>query len=227
MHPISDHRIVFAVLSFLFVFFPQWIQPVWGLFSTEPLIPLISVKVKAMKIPNFSITWITSVVGLLMLLYICVTETKNHQAPNIILSKSAAISEVDTNWEAVLLRSNSHSSAVMSSLGGEAWVATNYVYCAMFYQLATKYEDNSSWRGNLPRLYASQLAQNPTSEGYRTFNGQLDMLVEEVQHWDNKKQVLAAIDNLGDVELLLPISQREHISTVIKKIEKIKDDKWP
>src|ERR1017187_4801392 len=106
MHFISDHPIIVGVLCVLFISLPQWAQSVWGLFSAEPIIPLIYAKVKIMKIPNFSITWVTNAIGLLMLLYICVIVTSGHSKMDLTSPKTVTISEVDTNWEAVFLKSN-------------------------------------------------------------------------------------------------------------------------
>jgi len=67
---ISNHPFIWAGILFVFVSFPQWAQSVWGLFSHQPLIPLITAKLQFMKIQNFSIYWITTSIGLVLLLLI-------------------------------------------------------------------------------------------------------------------------------------------------------------
>jgi amino acid transporter len=142
-------------------------------------------------------------------------------------SSSAKISEVNTNWEAKFSKSNPYESGEMSTLGYEAWVASNYVYSAMFYRHAVKNEPDGSWQANIPLFYAVELAQNPTAEGYKRFNEQLDSLVKEIPHWNHQPAVVQVLRRLGEVKLRLPTSKQDHISVVIAEVEKIRDNKQP
>jgi hypothetical protein len=95
---------------------------------------------------------------------------------------------------------------------------------------------------NCPLLYASQLANNPTAEGYRIFNQQIDDLcaaIETQMKTDRNKEKLQfnfygavhdVIDKLVEVEERLPKNEQKHIGEIIKKVrtlekEKLKADK--
>jgi hypothetical protein len=61
--------ITLAVLSFFFIFLPQWGSSVWQLFSEKPFFVWLSDKVRTMQLA-FSPNWITAPLGLIGILFI-------------------------------------------------------------------------------------------------------------------------------------------------------------
>jgi hypothetical protein len=66
----ARHPWLWLCFSFIVIWFPQWAASVWSLFSTEPLVVVVSNKLHAMTIPTFSPYWITIPLGLAMFAYL-------------------------------------------------------------------------------------------------------------------------------------------------------------
>ena len=59
--------------------FPEWAASAWALFSSRPLVPSLIEKMRAFQLPHFSVFWITTPLGFLMLgviLYLLITGRK-------------------------------------------------------------------------------------------------------------------------------------------------------
>ena len=70
---IRKHPVWSAISALIFVFIPSIIQPWWGLFSNEPMVPAITKKLEGVDMPNITFAWlywITIPVGFGMLGYI-------------------------------------------------------------------------------------------------------------------------------------------------------------
>ena len=61
----KGHKLVWAIIVFIFATFPQWISGVWALFSSEPF--FLWVQSKGVKMLPFSLSWVTWPIGLLLL----------------------------------------------------------------------------------------------------------------------------------------------------------------
>src|SRR2546427_7059659 len=70
------HPLLVAVLGFVIIEFPQWLQGIWGLFSKAPLAPILEHWLKARRMPHFSAHWITLPLGCFVLIWV-VVETWN------------------------------------------------------------------------------------------------------------------------------------------------------
>lgn len=79
--------IVYAILVLFFVSFPQWLSAVWALFFSEPFFQWI--QSKGLKIPSFSLLWITWPIGLVLLSIIAWNTIKQKRE----IQQKAAISE--------------------------------------------------------------------------------------------------------------------------------------
>jgi hypothetical protein len=73
---ISNHPILYGFFCIVVIALPQWLQAVWSLFSSTPLLPLIYSKLTFVKIQNFSIQWVVNTLAILMLIYICVVSSQ-------------------------------------------------------------------------------------------------------------------------------------------------------
>lgn len=62
----TRHPWLWTLLSFLVVWFPAWIQSIWGLWSSEPLVPLVLDKLRKVELPTFSAYWVSIPVGAAM-----------------------------------------------------------------------------------------------------------------------------------------------------------------
>jgi hypothetical protein len=87
MSLVRKHPLWWAASTFAFVSFPQWVQSIWGLWSADPLAPLIIAKLNAMDIPTFSAYWITLPVGLVMFFLIW-RETRKQAAATQIQAQA-------------------------------------------------------------------------------------------------------------------------------------------
>ena len=111
----------------------------------------------------------------------------------------------------------------------------DYAYSILFFKKVERPDADASWQGNKPIYFAANLALNPTAGGYDNFNTNLDGLVLQIVRetksnsgdFNDIKQVKAAIDNLRLVRDKLPITERAHITDVIRQVEKLENDKWP
>src|SRR5690348_11231215 len=71
---IRRHPLLATGFSLIVGAAPQWVGSVWGLFSSEPLVPLLI----RQGVPHFSFSawWITAPIGLLMFVTVVVIEAK-------------------------------------------------------------------------------------------------------------------------------------------------------
>ena len=216
----ANHPLIYAILGILLISFPQWAQSIWGLFSKEPLLPLIYSKVKAVKIPNFSINWITSSIGLLMLVYICIVST-----PESIIQTTPAtgmISEINTNYESQY-ESSKQNGADMLVMSRAAFAAGNYAYCVKFYEKYLAISPDKNAREYEPLYAAAILAQNPTADGYLKFHAQLNSMVGNFKTtWKvGAPRYGVAIACMGEIKKQLPPSEWKFIDDISDEIEKL------
>ena len=55
------HPLLWAVLGLLFASLPQWLQAVWGLFSSQPIVPTIASKIGGIHMTEFNPSWLSFV----------------------------------------------------------------------------------------------------------------------------------------------------------------------
>jgi hypothetical protein len=72
---IRRHRKVLSILALIFGGFPAWVQMVWALFSSEPIVPWLLAHKVSMPFGEFAISplwalWITAPIGLVFLVLI-------------------------------------------------------------------------------------------------------------------------------------------------------------
>lgn len=248
---ISHHPLLYAFFCVIFISLPQWAQAVWGLFSKDPLLPLLYEKLKLMKIPNFSVQWIVNVIALSMFIYICIIvksppipNTSLPGAPNtntVVLTitnfvtadpNSIIIQEPDTNCEADF--QYNHDSEKLENFVIAQFEARKYSYCILAFQrLKEDYPSpNEGWRVHLPLLAASYLAENPTSEGFEAYYKALSDYTESVQQQANYKngQIFGspstAINGIMSsdfdlIETVLPIEEKPKTEQILKQIQSI------
>ncbi len=61
-----------AALSFLFIFLPPYVADVWALASDRPVVTVVREQLSGLQVPPFSVTWITTTIGLAALFTIIV-----------------------------------------------------------------------------------------------------------------------------------------------------------
>jgi hypothetical protein len=157
-----------------------------------------------------------------------------------IRTHSAKIPEPDSYWENCYTNPPARDDEKTDAFG--AFLAGKYAYSFLMYsdweiRFPDPDDPRSSWQSNRPLLYASQLAQNPTEDGYRTFNKQLDELYGEIERQIKTPQTqkiynFNSFDAVDDVILKLRIAsgrllteQREHINVIIQRVKKLESDK--
>jgi hypothetical protein len=65
---IKKHPVKWSIAGFLFITLPQWLSGTWALFCSTPLFQWL--QSKGIKMPSFSLSWITVPVGFLLLGYV-------------------------------------------------------------------------------------------------------------------------------------------------------------
>ena len=122
---------ILALLSFIFIFLPQWASAVWSLFLDEPLIPSVLKKMN-IQVLSFSLTWITAPIGLAILFtiaYLLITGTKSkgieHStdtttlAPNIVCLGESRLDFVEFDRHQVFRESNYYGAGALRAVAVE------------------------------------------------------------------------------------------------------------
>lgn len=81
---IRKHPVKWSVAGFVFITFPQWLSGTWALFCSTPLFQWL--QSKGIKMPTFSLSWITVPTGFLFMAYIArqsYLHRKNHAHINL------------------------------------------------------------------------------------------------------------------------------------------------
>jgi len=238
----SAHPYTCWVFSVLIVGFLQWAQSVWGLFSKEPLIPMITEKFRRMRVPNFSVAWITTTAGLLSLMYICYVEA--HKAavlpsPQGGVGKSSSLI-IDTNYDVAFnaVKLSRNPIFELEKLGLKAFDDGKYAYCHCFFGRPFKIEgDSHEWALHRPLYEAALWASNPNPDTRATFHTNLDSILRVIERastanatdglygYYRASDVLASVySDLSKIENLLPEgdSERKHIGDIAEQVLKFK-----
>jgi uncharacterized membrane protein len=67
---LKRHWLVVGFLTIVFVWIPEWVSNIWGLYSGEPLFGVMVRRFGEMNMPTFSPYWITIPISVLMFLYL-------------------------------------------------------------------------------------------------------------------------------------------------------------
>jgi hypothetical protein len=94
----TRHPLLWTGLCFALVSFPAWVQSIWGLWSSEPLVPLVLDKLRKVELPVFSAYWVTIPLGLAMFGWLIYerrfklesTDTRSISEPTFIPLRDAA-----------------------------------------------------------------------------------------------------------------------------------------
>jgi hypothetical protein len=100
-HPIFT--LIIAFMLFLVYQLPPYVASVWALKSSRPLATVLSEKLSTFQVPHFSLSWITTPIGLIgifVIIYLLVTDRREVQAnetlPVDIQQKDTRIEELES-----------------------------------------------------------------------------------------------------------------------------------
>lgn len=107
---IRNHPVYSAISALVFIFIPSIIQPWWGLFTNEPMVPAVTKKLEGIGMPNITFVWlywITIPLGFGMLGFIAYLARKgqSQQVPELLIDRQESELQFEIKPESVTLQS--------------------------------------------------------------------------------------------------------------------------